>query len=253
MQTSRLVLACATLILLACGREPETDAQPELTVAAAANLTGVFGEIARAFEASQNVPVVFSFAATGDLTRQIENSAPFDVFAAADIEHIDQLNKKGLLVPGTAKVYARGTLALWAPPDGRAAIKSLQDLAKPGVRFVAIAKPDIAPYGLAAVESLKALKLWSAVEPKVVYAENINMSKQYASSGNADAAFTAYSLVLHDKGSAIVVDPKLYRPIDQAMGVLKSSKHQDLARRFEDFVTNGPGVAILRRWGYEKN
>ena len=241
------------MLLAGCGREPETRGKPELTVAAAANLTNVFGEIARAFEAAEDVHVVFSFAATGDLTRQIENSAPFDVFAAADTEHIDQLNRAGLLVPDTVKVYARGTLSLWVPPNGRVVIQSLQDLAKPGVRFVAIAKPDIAPYGRAAVESLRALKLWAAVEPKVVYAENINMSKQYASSGNADATFTAYSLVLHDRGSAIVVDRKLYRPIDQAMGVLNSSKHQDLAQRFEEFVTSGPGVAILRRWGYEKN
>ena len=251
MQTRRPVFAALPLLLLSCSRQPA--AKPELTVAAAANLTKVFGEIARAFESTENVHIVFSFAATGDLTRQIENSAPFDIFAAADTGHVDELNRKGLLVPDTVKVYARGTLALWVPPNGRTAIESLRDLAKPGVRFVAIAKPDIAPYGRAAVESLGALELWAAVEPKVVYAENINMSRQYALSGNADAAFTAYSLVLHDKGSAILIDRKLYRPIDQAMGVLKSSKHPDTARRFEQFVTSGPGVAILRRWGYEKD
>ena len=244
-------MACLAILLASCARQPAS--KPELTVAAAANLTNVFGEIARAFESTENVRVVFNFAATGNLTRQIENSAPFDVFAAADTAHVDQLNRKGLLVPDTAKVYARGTLALWVPPSGRTAIENLQDLAKPGVRFVAIAKPDIAPYGQAAIDSLRALQLWAAIEPKVVYAENINMSKQYAFSGNADAAFTAYSLVLHDKGSAILIDRKLYRPIDQAMGVLKSSKHPDAARRFEEFVTSGPGVAILRRWGYEKN
>ena len=245
-------MACAVL-LAGCAREPETRGKPELTVAAAANLTNVFGEIATAFETAENVHVVFSFAATGDLTRQIENSAPFDVFAAADTEHINQLNQRALLIPDTVRVYARGTLALWVPPNGRTVIQGVEDLAKREVRFVAIAKPEIAPYGRAAVEAIKALKLWAAVEPKVVYAENINMSKQYASSGNADAAFTAYSLVLHDKGSAILVDRKLYQPIDQAMGVLNSSKHQDLALQFEDFVTSGPGVAILRRWGYEKN
>ena len=251
MLTRRLALACLAILSTNCAREP--GAKPELTVAAAANLTNVFGEIARAFESQANVHVVFSFAATGDLTRQIENSAPFDVFAAADTEHVDRLNHKGLLEPDTIRTYARGMLALWVPPNGRTPIVSLQDLARPGVRFVAIAKPDIAPYGRGAVESLKALQLWAAVERKVVYAENINMSKQYALSGNVDAAFTAYSLVLHDKGSAILIDRKLYRPIDQAMGVLRSSKHPEMARRFLEFVSNGPGVAILRRWGYEKN
>ena len=217
---------------------------PPLTVAAAANLTDVFTRMGRDFERSTGIPVVFSFAATGDLTRQIENAAPFDVFAAADMDHVRQLERQGLLLPGTVHVYARGRLAL----IGRA--RSLQDLATDAIRFVAIAKPDAAPYGRAAVEALKAAGLWESIEPKVVYAENINISRQYAVTGNADAAFTAYSLALHDL--PVLVDPKLYSPIDQAIGVLKSSAREGAGRRFVEYVMGAEGQRLLEQSGYNE-
>jgi|HubBroStandDraft_6_1064221.scaffolds.fasta_scaffold171495_2 molybdate transport system substrate-binding protein len=196
------------------------------------------------FQRATGIPVKLSFAATGDLTRQIENAAPFDVFAAADMNHVWQLQKEDLLLPDTVHVYARGQLALF----GHAT--SLQDLATDKIRFVAIAKPDAAPYGRAAVEALKASGLWKQVEPKVVYAENINISRQYAATGNADAAFTAYSLVLHD--NAVLVDPKLYAPIDQGIGVIKSSLNAAAARRFVDYVTGPAGQRLLQKSGYNK-
>ena len=233
------------LVLLAVMGACRQPPAPPLTVAAAANLTDVFGRLGSDFEAATGVHVVFSFAATGDLTRQIENAAPFDVFAAADLDHIRQLEKQNLLLPGTVHVYARGQLALF----GRA--QSLQDLTADQIRFVAMAKPDTAPYGRAAVEALEASGLWKQVEPKVVYAENINISRQYATTGNADAAFTAYSLVLHDK-PVVLIDPKLYSPIDQGIGVLKSSPHAEAARRFVEYVIGPAGQRLLQENGYKK-
>lgn len=226
-------------VLIGCKPSPA----PPLTVAAAANLTAVFVRMGHDFERSTGIAVVFSFAATGDLTRQIENAAPFDVFAAADMDHIRRLEKQGLLLPGTVHVYGRGRLALF----GRA--HSLQDLATDKIRFVAIAKPDAAPYGLAAVEALKAAGVWDSIQPKVVYAENINISRQYAVTGNADAAFTAYSLVLHDQ--PVLIDPKLYSPLDQGIGVVKSSTHEAAARRFVDYVMGPEGQRQLEQNGYD--
>jgi molybdate transport system substrate-binding protein len=237
-----LVLVVSLVVLVSCR---QSTPRAQLTVAAAANLTKVFAEMGRDFERDSGIAVVFSFAATGDLTRQAENAAPFDVFAAADVEHIHQLEKEGLVDPGTARVYARGQLAL----IGR--VRSLQDLTSDTVRFVAIAKPDTAPYGRAAVEALKASGLWKAVEPKVVYAENINISRQYAATGNADAAFTAYSLVLGE-GQPILIDPKLYSPIEQGMGVLKASAHAAEARRFVEYVMGPAGQRLLEQNGYNK-
>lgn len=222
----------------------------KLTVAAAANLTDVFAEVAAKFRAETGIEAVYSFGATANLTMQVEHAAPFDVFAAADVVHIDQLEKEGLLTPGTRAVYARGRLVLWQPGDARVRVARLEDLKNPEVKLVAIANPKLAPYGAAAVKTLKKAGLWAAVEPKVVYAENISAAKQFASTGNADVAFTAYSLVIKAGGTAIPIGEEMHAPIDQALGVVKASPNQGEAKRFEEFVLGPEGRAILGRYGY---
>jgi molybdate transport system substrate-binding protein len=234
--------------ILACGVACRNAKQPDLTVAAAANLTGVFAQIGQAFTQQTGIPVVFSYASTAQLAQQIENAAPFDVFAAADTVHVDELVRDGKILPESRVVYARGRLALWDP---HGMMKKLDDLTGPSIRFVAIAKPEAAPYGAAAVESLKSLGVWDKVQPKVVYATNINMSKQYAATGNADAAFTAYSLVQHERGGIIIVDEKLHQPIDQAVGIVSGSSRKVDAKRFVAFLTGKEGRAILERFGYQ--
>jgi molybdate transport system substrate-binding protein len=221
-----------------------------LAVAAAANLTAAMQAAGPKFEAQTGIHPVFSFASTAQLTQQIENAAPFDVFLAADASHAGELDRQHLLVPGTRAVYAIGVLALWMPPGSPAAVTRIEDLVSPLVRTIAIAKPELAPYGEAAVESLKSAGAWTQVQGKVVYAENIAMARQYGSSGNADAVFTAYSLVLHDSGKIIMVDEKLYRPIAQELGILASSKHKEEARKFTAFLLTGSGRDILRDFGY---
>ncbi|MEI9812644.1 MAG: molybdate ABC transporter substrate-binding protein [Acidobacteriota bacterium] len=221
-----------------------------LTVAAAANLADAFNEAAAAFRMETGTEVVLSFGSTAQLAQQIENGAPFDVFAAADTEHIDQLIEKGRIVAETRAVYARGQLALWIPQGEKTGAKSLSDLTRPDIRFIAVAQPELAPYGKAAVEAMKAAGLWEKLEGKLVYANNINMARQYATTGNADAAFTAYSLVLKDAGVIAKIDPKLYTPIDQALGLIASSGQPDLARRFIGYLTSAQGKALLRKGGY---
>lgn len=221
-----------------------------LTVAAAANLTDAFGRIGPAFTRRTGIAAVFSYASTAQLAQQIENAAPFDLFAAADTAHVDRLIRAGKLLPGSRAVYARGELALWVPPGGKARIETLADLAAPAVRFVSIAEPQAAPYGAAAIESLRNAGLWDRVKAKVVYASNINMSKQFAATGNTDAAFTAYPLVHDSPGRAIVIDEKLHGPIDQALGIVAASPRQADARRFASYITRGEGRSILERCGY---
>ena len=224
--------------------------KPEITVAAAANLTAVFQRIGPRFEAETGIHPVFSFASTAQLARQIENLAPFDVFAAADSEHVDELDREGLLLPGSRAVYARGVLALWIPPRSAARVSRIEDLTSPEVRVIAIAKPELAPYGQAAVDSLERLGIWEQAKPKVVFAENINMAKQYGASNNADAVFTAYSLVLDETGKVIRVDDKLHQPIDQELGILAKSEHQEAARKFVAFLLGGDGREMLTTYGY---
>jgi molybdate transport system substrate-binding protein len=244
----RLVIIVAALMAVQVSQGQ--NSKREVTVGAAANLSDVFQEVGSQFEAASGIHPVFSFASTAQLAIQIENGAPFDVFAAADIEHVEQLEKKGLVAPGSRAVYATGILALWIPPQSTAAVNRPEDLVQSGVKVIALAKPELAPYGLAARETLQKLGIWNKVEPKIVYADNISMAKQYGSSGNADAVFTAYSLVLKESGKVIQFSEGLHAPIAQAVGIVAASKHGDTARAFVDFLMGEKGQGILRRSGY---
>ncbi len=221
-----------------------------LTIAAASNLTGVFQTIGPQFEQATGIHPVFSFGSTAALAQQIQNGAPFDVFAAADTEHVDQLQQKGLLVPNSRAVYATGILALWIPPQSPAGIERIEDLVKANVKTIAVAKPELAPYGAATVETLKNAGLWPQVQNKIVYGDNISMARQYGTSGNADAVFTAYSLVMKDGGKVIQIPEKSHQPIAQALGIVTASKHQAEARKFTDFLLKGKGRDTLAASGY---
>jgi molybdate transport system substrate-binding protein len=245
-------LVAALIIMAGCHRGP-SDAQQkaqEITVAAAANLTDAFAEVASQFTAMSGIRVVYSFGSTADLTKQIENGGPFDVFASADVEHIDELDQKGFIVPASRALYARGRLVMWTPPEGRVKVNRIEDVAGADVKTVAIAKPDLAPYGRATVETLKALNIWAQVEPKAVYGTNVSMAKQYASTGNADVAFLPLALMKKGEGQYIEVDERLHQPIDQALAIVKASSKQDMARRFVNFVLGDNGQAILQQYGY---
>jgi len=243
------VLAIAALISF--GLAGAQTAKREVAVAAAANLNTVFQTLGPQFEAETGIHPVFSFASTAQLAVQIDNGAPFDVFTAADTEHVEALEKKSRIVPGSRAVYATGILALWIPSRSPATVSKPADLAQPGVKVIALAKPELAPYGLAARETLQKLGIWNQVEPRIVYADNINMAKQYGSSGNADAVFTAYSLVLKESGKVFPVDEKLHSPIEQALGIVAASKNQNAAKTFTTWLLTGHGRDGLRTFGYK--
>ncbi len=226
------------------------SARREVTIAAASNLNQVFATLGPQFEAATGIHPIFSFASTAQLALQITNGGPYDVYVAADKQHVDALVKKHLLVPGSRTIYATGILALWIPPRRPVGIEKLEDLAKPGVKIIALAKPELAPYGDAARDTLRALGLWDQLQPKIVYADNISMAKQYGVTGNADAVFTAYSLVMKEKGKVIPVKDKLHLPIDQALGIVAASKHHPEARLFVDYLLKGRGREILANSGY---
>ena len=243
-------ILCYIALLSACGEQRQPQPASKLTVAAAANLTDVFGEVGHAFQAKTGVDVIFSYGPTTALAQQIENGAPFDLFAAADTEHIDALISSGKVLADSRAVYALGQLALWIPDGERIGIRDLRDLTKQQVHFISIAQPALAPYGQATIEVLKKAGLWEATQPKLVYANSISMAKQMAASGNADVAFTAYSLVLRERGIVIKVDPGLYHPIEQALAIVTSSERVDQATRFRSFLLGPEGRAILAGHGY---
>ena len=221
-----------------------------LTVAAAADLTPAFEEVGRAFEAEQKTKVVFVFGSTGLLTRQIENGAPFDVFAAANVSYIDQLDQKGLIVPGSKRIYARGRITLWTTADTALKIEKIEDLARPDVHRIAIANPDHAPYGQAARQALEAARIWETVRPKLVYGDNIRQTLQFAETGNVEVAIVALSLSAQSKGRWVLVPEELHQPLDQGMGIIKGTNNEQAARAFSDFVNGQKGREIMKKYGF---
>jgi molybdate transport system substrate-binding protein len=251
-----IFLALFSSFFISCNSSRNSQAtQPssvEINVAAAANLTDAFTELGKEFTARTGIAVVYSFGATADLEKQIENGAPFDVFASADVEHVDRLNSLALLTPQTSNIYARGRLVLWIPPGSPLTLNRIEDITRAEVERISIAKPDIAPYGRATLEALRALNIWEQVEPKVIYGQNVSQAKQYAATGNAEVAFIPMSLVKANEGQSIEVDERLHQPINQAIAIIKDSHRQEASRQFLDFVLSPEGQALLERYGYEK-
>jgi molybdate transport system substrate-binding protein len=253
----RKLLILIALLLISAGCQSQTTDNKktdstELVVAAAANLTEAFAEIGQQFTRQTGIRVVFSFGSTADLAKQIENGAPFDVFASADTAHVEQLEGKGLLTPGTRAIYARGRLVMWLPPGSGLKAERIGYITAKVFERIAVAKPDVAPYGQATVESLRALGIWNQVEAKVVYAQNVSQAKQYAATGNAEVAFIPLALVKPGEGTYIEVDEKLHQPIDQAVGIIKDSPRQAAARQFVNFLLSTEGQDLLSKSGYGK-
>lgn len=247
---SHAVLLLLSLVLgLACRgtRAPETA---QLTVAAASDLITAFEEIGRDFEARDKIKPVFVFGSTGLLTRQIENGAPFDVFAAANESYIDQLQQKGLTVEGTKTIYGRGRITMWTMAESTLKLEKIEDLANPDVHRVAIANPDHAPYGLAAREALETAGIWQTVQPKLVYGDNIRQTLQFAETGNVEVAIVAVSLSAQNKGRCVLIPETLHKPLFQAMAVIKGTTNENAARSFTDFVTGSMGREILAKYGF---
>lgn len=250
-----LSLFISSLLCTSCAKSSSTNNQTaarELNVAAASNLTDAFAELGRQFTARTGVRVTYSFGATADLAKQIENGAPFDVFASADVEHVEALNRQELLLAGTQAVYARGRLVLWIPPGSSAQVSRLEDLTNPNIERIGVAKPDVAPYGRATVEALRALNIWPQVEGKIIYGQNVSQVRQYAATGNVDVAFIPLALMRAGEGRSIEVDERLHQPIEQALAVIKSSGKQEDARLFSSFVLSAEGRALLERYGYRQ-
>jgi len=256
---TRLAPLAALLLALACvtackDKTPATTTTPaahgELTVAAASDLTPVFEELGREFESATKTKVVFVFGSTGTLTQQIENGAPFDLFAAANASYIDQLDQKGLIISDSKAVYARGRITLWMPNDTNIRLQGIADLARPEVQRVAIANPDHAPYGLAAKQALQNAGIWDRVQPKLVYADNIRQTMQYAQTGNVEVAITALSLSINSSGRWTLIPEELHQPIDQGLAIMKTTKNEQAARAFITFLSSPQGKAILKKYGF---
>jgi molybdate transport system substrate-binding protein len=241
----------AVLGLLLAGGQKQ-----ELRLAAAADLSSVVARLAPEFEKETGIHIDVSLGSSGNFFAQISNGAPFDVFMSADKSYPEKLAQAGLGEPGTLANYARGKLVLWSSRRALlSADRNLEFLADRSVQRIAIANPEHAPYGRAALAVLKHFGIYDRVKDKLVLGENISQTAQFAQSGNADAAFIAYSLALTEsmkqKGSFTLLPEESYPPLDQASIVVRSSRNKEAARRFLAFLTSEQGRAILRAGGFE--
>jgi molybdate transport system substrate-binding protein len=244
-----IILLSTLLLAVACQPNPQ-NAPTQLTVAAASDLTAAFEELGRAFESETKTKVVLSFGSTGILAQQIANGAPFDLFAAAHISYIDELERQNLIFPDTKLVYARGRITLWTTKDASVKPQRIEELTRAEIKRIAIANPDHAPYGLAARQALESAGIWGVVKPKLIYADNIRQALQFAETGNVDVAIVALSLSLPSDGQWSVIPEELHQPINQGLAVIRTTRLEAEARQFAAFINSPAGRAILQKYGF---
>ncbi|MFW2828705.1 molybdate ABC transporter substrate-binding protein [Sphingomonas sp. ID0503] len=222
----------------------------EVKVAVAANFTEPAKEIAAAYEKASGDRVTLSFGSSGAFATQIANGAPFEVFLSADAERPAVLAMGGQGVAGNRFTYATGRLALYSTKAVLAASPSA--LAKGAYAKLSIADPKAAPYGQAAVETLKALRLYDAAAPKIVRGASIAQAYQFVASGAADLGFVALSqIVTVPGGSRWIVPEKYHSPITQDAILLKTGVANPAATGFLRFLKSARAKAIINRYGYK--
>lgn len=224
-------------------------AADEARIAIAANFTEPAREIAAAFKEKTGHVALLSFGSSGSFMTQIEQAAPFEAFFSADEERPKALEAKGLAVSGQRFTYAVGKLVLWSRADG--VVKGEETLRAAAFDKVAIANPAAAPYGAAAVETMKALGLYDALKPKIVEGSSIGQAFQFVGTGNAELGFVALSQTIGKGGSGWNVPQKLYTPIRQDAVLLKTGEANAAARAFLDFVKGPEARSIIEKYGYD--
>jgi molybdate transport system substrate-binding protein len=244
-----LVAVCAPLLL----------AQTPLRVAAAADLEPVLPPILEQFRQATGIQAESTYQASAMLTTQIQNGAPFDLFLSADLSYPKRLIDAGLAdAAGSADsstpiTYAKGTLVLWTRKDSHLPSPSLDLLRSSDLKRLAIANPDRAPYGRAAVAALTSLKLYDELKPRIVTAENISQTAQFVDSGNADAGLISLTSALTPRlqasGTYFVIPRELYPPIEQGAVIIRKTSQRAEAHKLLDFLLSAPVQAQLAKSG----
>jgi molybdate transport system substrate-binding protein len=241
-----LLLALSTLSLLA---------QPKITVAVAANMQYTIQELIAEYNKTDKTKIDVVLGASGKLTQQIQNGAPFDLFISADKEFPQKLANSKLTLEAP-KVYAQGLLVLWSVKPNIQPAKDLKLLLGSNIKNIAIANPKTAPYGSAAEAILKKYGLYDKVSSKLVTGESISQTSQFIATQNADIGFTAKSIVIskemQGKGKWVELNNQHYPPIEQSAALLQHAKQSNeaAARKFYNFLYSAKAKAIYNKFGY---
>lgn len=244
----------STLAVLLFSASSPVLAAGSITVAVAANVKFAFRALETTFTKETGIAVREVVSSSGTITAQVLNGAPFDVFLSADTDYPERLRRQGLTA-SPAKVYAYGTLVLWTMKDLDLS-RGVPLLTEDAIGKVAIANPKLAPYGRESISAMTHYHVYAAVEPKLVYGQNISQTTQYIESQAADVGFTAKSVVLapnmKGKGHWVEIPHDAYQPIAQAAVILKHGRDQNAlaAKKFFDFIYSPPARAIFARYGY---
>lgn len=229
----------------------------QIAVAAAADLKFALDELVAEFHTNQpGVQVKVTYGSSGNFYAQLQNQAPFDLYFSADIEYPRKLAAAGLALDTNAFLYAVGRIVVWTPTNFPVAVDQLgmSSLLAPSVKKIAIANPQHAPYGRAAVAAMKSLKVYDQAAPKLVYGENIAQTAQFVQSGAADIGIIALSLAIAPQmraaGRYWEIPLDAYPKMEQGGIILKWAKEAEAARAFRNFVLGEHGRTVLKRYGF---
>ena len=239
----------ALVVALAAACSSKTSGRT-VRVAAASDLARAFEEVGKEFELATKIKPVFDFGSSGLLAKQIEQGAPYYLFAAANKTYADEVVASGRCDAGSLRSYARGRIVVWCP-TGVTAPTQLSELADPKFKRIAIANPDHAPYGKAAKEALEKIGIYSQVENRLVLGDSVQAAMQFARTHNVDAAIVALSLaVITDGGTFLPIDQTLYEPLDQMLVVCGNGEEADAARKLVEFIASPEGREVMTRYGF---
>jgi molybdate transport system substrate-binding protein len=249
----------AVLALASVASVPSLQAQTPLRIAAAADLEPVLPPILEQFRQATGISAQATYQASAMLTTQIQNGAPFDLFLSADLGYPKRLIDAGVAdAAGTADsstpiTYSKGTLVLWERKDSGLPPPSLDLLRGASLKRLAVANPDRAPYGRAAVAALTSLKVYDTLKPRIVTAENIAQTAQFADSGNADAGLISLTSALTPRlaadGDYFVIPRDLYPPIEQGAVIVSNTTQRAAAHKFLDYLLSPIVQAQLAKSG----
>ena len=231
---------------------PSGASTSEVTVSAAISLKNAFEEIGKMYEARHpETKVLFNFGASGDLVRQIAGGAPVDVFASAAQKDMDDMSTKGLALPGTRVDFAKNSVVLVVPRNGK--IKSFEDLATERIKRIAVGNPKTVPAGRYAAEVFDYYKLTSAIKDKLIYAENVRQVLDYVARGEVDAGvvYATDAAVRSAEVSVAAEAPESsHKPVVYPIAAVKGTKDEAAAKAFIDAVRSNEGMMILKKYGF---
>ena len=248
------VMVCFSALLLAGEVKAQTSSAHEITVSAAISLKEAFEEIGKLFKVTHpGAKVIFNFAGSGDLARQIEAGAPVDVYASAAQKDMDDIGQKSLIATNSRRNFAKNAVVLVKPASSTLPLQTLTDLQKKEIRKIVIGNPKTVPAGRYAEEALRHLNLWGAIKDKLIFAEHVRQALDYVARNEVDAGLV-YSTDAMARAKEVKVVMKLseesHQPVVYPIGVIKGTKEETLSRAFVDFILSAEGQRVLNKHGF---